>query len=353
MEGVYGKGDNAGMSSEEVGSGGQKGVGEGKRHVSVLLEEVLEVLSPREGEVYVDCTAGLGGHAAAVAERLGREGTVVLCDLDRENLFSAKARVESIPNAPRVVAMHGSFSEAPRRVTELGLVGDMVLADLGFASNQVDSPERGLSFSREGPLDMRLDLTSPITAAELVNTLPARELAEILKDFGEERMAGAIAEKIAAERRVEPIRTTARLAEIVRSVVKRRHGGASIDPATRTFQALRIAVNDEIGRLQLFLGAIERAAGMAVASGNEGTGGWLKQGSRVAIIAFHSLEDRPVKQCCAGLARRELIEVLTKKPVVAKDDEVARNPRSRSAKLRGFRVGKGKGGGSGLEEDTE
>src|SRR5690606_22444142 len=119
----------------------------------------------------------------------GATGTVVLCDLDESNLASARARVEGLPDAPRVIAFHGSFSDAPRRLTELGLSADMVLADLGFASNQVDAPDRGFSFSRDGPLDMRLDRSSPITAAELVNTLPARELAEILRDFGEERLA--------------------------------------------------------------------------------------------------------------------------------------------------------------------
>jgi 16S rRNA (cytosine1402-N4)-methyltransferase len=189
---------------------------------------------------------------------------------------------------------------------------------------------------------MRLDLSSPVTAAELVNTLPVRELAELIRDYGEDPHASRIAEKIGAERRGEPIRTTARLAEIVRSVVARRPG-TSIDPATRTFQALRIAVNDEIGRLGVFLGAIERAAELACmderAGGKGGSGGWLRRGSRVAIIAFHSLEDRPVKQCCAGLARRGLIQLLTKKPVEATDDEVSRNPRSRSAKLRAFRIG--------------
>jgi 16S rRNA (cytosine1402-N4)-methyltransferase len=307
-------------------------------HEPVLLREVLELLAPAPGEVYLDCTAGLGGHAAAVAARLGRAGTVVLCDLDEENLSHAKARLEGIEGGPRVVAMHGSFSDAPRRLSEMGVRVDMALADLGFASNQVDSPERGLSFSREGPLDMRLDRSSPITAAELVNTLPARELAEILKEWGEEPRARAIAEKIAEARRVEPIKTTAQLAEVVRSVVARRHGPGSIDPATRTFQALRIAVNDEIGRLGVFLRAVERAAGMV---GEGGTGGWLKPGARVAIIAFHSLEDRPVKQCCAGLARRGLVEVMTKKPVEATDDEVSRNPRSRSAKLRVMRMGSG------------
>jgi 16S rRNA (cytosine1402-N4)-methyltransferase len=228
----------------------------------------------------------------------------------------------------------------------------MVLADLGFASNQVEAAERGFSFSRDGPLDMRLDRSSPITAEELVNTLPVRELAEILKDFGEERLARPIAEKIAAVRSEEPIRTTARLAEVVRSVVPRRHGVATIDPATRTFQALRIAVNDEIGRLGLFLAAIERAAalvgsatalegGASIGEGvrQGGATGWLNRGARVAIISFHSLEDRPVKQCGVELARRGLVTPLTKKPVEATDDETRRNPRSRSAKLRAMRVG--------------
>lgn len=316
----------------------------GQAHIPVLMREVLEVLSPRAGEVYLDCTAGLGGHASEVAGRLGPEGTVVLCDLDRENLFAAKARVEGVADGkgPRVVALHGSYSEAPRRLVELGLRADMVLADLGFASNQMDSPERGLSFSREGPLDMRLDRTSPITAAELVNTLSAPELAEILRDYGEEPRARAIAEKIAEVRRGEPIATTARLAEVVRSVVPRRHGPGSIDPATRTFQALRIAVNDELGRLGVFLGAVERCAA-ALGSGGSGldggvSGGWLNPGARVAIIAFHSLEDRPVKRCGQALSERGLVELLTKKPVEAGDDELVTNPRARSAKLRAFRL---------------
>lgn len=310
-------------------------------HVPVLLAEVLELLSPQPGEVYLDCTAGLGGHAAAVAQRLGPTGTVVLCDLDASNLAAATARVQALPGAPRVIPIHGSYSDAPRQLTGLGLRADLVLADLGFASNQMDAPERGFSFSRPGPLDMRLDQTSPITAQELVNTLPVRDLAEIIREFGEERFAFPIAEKIVAARKAEPITTTAQLADVVRSVVKRRPGGPSIDPATRTFQALRIAVNDELGRLRVFLDAVRRAAVMASSPSAGVSPAWAGPGTRVGVISFHSLEDRPVKQCWAGLAQQEIGVVLTRKPVEPTDDEARRNPRSRSAKLRVVRIGGG------------
>lgn len=306
------------------------------RHVPVLMEEVLRILAPRPGETYLDCTAGLGGHAAAIAAAVGPAGTIVLNDADPSNLARAAERVRAASSpAPAVVTFHGNFADAPRRMAEAGLAADMVLADLGFSSNQVEDAQRGMSFSRDGPLDMRLDPTSPVTAAELVASLPEPELAQIIRDFGEDRDAARIARKLVEARRAAPITTTGRLADIVRQASGRRPSRDSIDPATRTFQALRIAVNDELGSLQSLLSAVERGA--AKAKGSEGS--WVRAGARVAMISFHSLEDRPVKRAFADLVSRGLAAELTRKPVVADEAEASRNPRSRSAKLRAVRIG--------------
>lgn len=316
----------------------------GVGHMPVLVNEVLAGLDPRPGQTVLDCTAGLGGHASALAQRIGPTGTLILVDLDAGNLAASRQRVESLEAPPRVVALEGSFADAPRRLAGEGLSADLLLADLGFASNQVDAAERGLSFNREGPLDMRMSRSAPITAAELVNSMSDRELFELLRDLGEESpgAARAIASKIVQERSAAPITTTTRLASIVRSVVPRRHGPGSIDPATKTFQALRIAVNDEIGNLRRLLDAIERSAARPGSS-------FLSPGARVGIIAFHSLEDRPVKRSFAGLVERGLAEGVTRGVVTAGKAEIAANPRSRSAKLRVIRlVGSGVGlGGVG------
>jgi 16S rRNA (cytosine1402-N4)-methyltransferase len=302
-------------------------------HVPVLVEEVIGFLAPRRGEVYLDCTAGLGGHASELACRIGATGTLVLNDADASNLAEAERRVRERcgSETPRIVALQGNFADAPRRLEQVGLRADMVLADLGFSSNQVEAAERGFSFSREGPLDMRLDRSGPVTAKDLVATLPEQELARIIRDFGEDFSARRIARKLVEARREGPISTTGQLADIVRSASGRRTGG--IDAATRTFQALRIAVNDELGSLTSLLESIRRGAERA------GRGeGWLKPGARIAIISFHSLEDRPVKHSLAALERDGLAERLTRKPVVAQESELARNVRARSAKLRAVRL---------------
>lgn len=316
----------------------------------VLVREILELLAPGPGQTLLDCTAGLGGHAASIAPALGPTGTVVLNDQDPGMLARAAARVRAEAGAgaggvaggegPRVVEMRGNFADAPRRMLELGLRADLVLADLGFSSAQMDDGSRGLSFNREGPLDMRLDPSGPVTAAHLVNTLPEQELGEIIRDLGEENRWRALARKLVDERRAGPIDTTLRLASIVRSVVGRR-GGERIDPATRTFQALRIAVNDELGSLRSLLESVERtAAGLAGTSGSPGRSGvWLGSRARVAIISFHSLEDRLVKRSFAELGTRGQARVLTRKPVEASESEQERNPRSRSARLRVVEIG--------------
>ncbi len=337
-------------------------------HIPVLLREVVELLAPRSGETVIDCTAGLGGHAAAMAERVGAGGSVVLFDLDAGNLQASARRLAALPSPPRVVTHHGSFAEVGRVMGSgggvsgaarglrleggketslacaqgavgLGAVGQgaVLLADLGFASSQVDDAGRGFSFMREGPLDMRLNPLAPISASELVHSMGEQELMELIRDVGEEPqpIARRIAAKVVQERKVGPILTTVRLAEIVRAALPAGLAARNaIHPATKTFQALRIAVNDEIGSLQRLLDSIGRAAQQGAA----GKDSWLAPGARVGIISFHSLEDRPVKQCFADLAERGLVEPVTKKPVTAGAEEVAANPRSRSAKLRVVRL---------------
>lgn len=313
-------------------------------HIPVLLDEVLGVLSPGEGERYADATAGLGGHAVELAVRVGERGSVVLNDLDPANLAHATERVREA--GVTVESVRGNLGDLPGVLAEACEGGrpavDMLLADLGFASTQVDDPERGLSFRASGPLDMRLDPEGPVTAADLVNELDEAALADLIWQWGEDRASRRIARKVVAARAEGPILTTDRLAEIVRSAsppprrrpAKRGGRGPGIDGATRTFQALRIAVNDEIGSLERFLGAISAEAARV----SEGRGSWLAPGARIAIIAFHSLEDRPVKRAFAELDASGLAERVVRKPVVASPAEIAANPRARSAKLRCIRL---------------
>lgn len=289
--------------------------------------------------MFADCTAGRGGHAAAFAAKVGASGTIILNDLDPSNLDAAAQAVRAIgasPTVPTVEKVHGNFALLPRLLAERGLAADVVLADLGFASVQVDDAARGFSFSKDGPLDMRMDPGSPTTAADLVASLPESELAAILRDYADEKHAGRIARKLVQARGAEPITTTRRLAEVVRSAVGGRSDPSGIDPATRTFQALRIAVNDELGSLEAFLSEVSRGA-YAAGSANPG---WLRPGARVGIIAFHSLEDRPVKRVFGELEARGAAVQKTSGPVVAGESEVRRNPRARSAKLRVIQVSK-------------
>lgn len=297
-------------------------------HIPVLLAEILDRLAPQPGETYADCTAGLGGHAAAVGAMLVPGGRVVLNEADAGNLEQAAARVAAEVPGVEVRSICGNFAGLPRRLAAEGARADTVLADLGFASNQMDDPARGFAFSRDGPLDMRLDPSGPTTAADLVATLPEAELVRILRDFGEEKAARPIARKIVAARREGSIATTTQLAEMVRSVVPR---GGRIDPATRTFQALRIAVNDELGSLDALLAAVRRGAR------TQGEG-WLAAGARVAIVSFHSLEDRMVKRAFGAVVGEGLAETVGHQPTTAGEGEISTNPRSRSAKLRAIRL---------------
>lgn len=300
-------------------------------HIPVLEEQVVALLAPGPGQTVADCTAGQGGHAARLSALIGPSGTLVLNDLDESCLRAARARAEAIADPPRVVCFRGNFAEMPRRMAESGLAADAVLADLGFSSTQMDDPARGFSFRGEGPLDMRLDPTSGPSAAELVNTLPEADLADMIFQYGEERMSRPIARKLVAERERSPIQTTARLAEIIRSVVGVR-GSGRIDPATRTFQALRIAVNDELGNLASLLESVERGAMLRRSSASGAS--WLAGGARIGIISFHSLEDRLVKRAFQRIADAGLARVLTRRPIEPSEQEVENNRRSRSARLR-------------------
>jgi len=305
-------------------------------HIPVLVDPVLRVLSPQPGETALDCTAGRGGHAAALAARLGREGTVIGVDLDAGNLAAAEARVNAL-GAARFIPIHASFDQAPQRLRELGLHADCVLADLGFASTQIDDAARGLSFGSDGPLDMRYDCSKGRTAAELLAVLSERELAEMIRRLGEEPLAAKIARKIVHVRRSAPIQTTLELAGLVTSVYGPRARRSRLHPATRTFMALRIAVNDELNALSRLLAEVRMVAEGKFEEGSDE--GWLRVGARVAIIAFHSLEDRLVKHAFIDLAKRGLASRLTFKPVMAHDVELAMNPRARPAKLRAIGVG--------------
>lgn len=283
------------------------------------------LLPARPGCTYVDCTAGLGGHAALIAPGLAPGGTVVLNDSDPGNLGVAAAKVRGAAPGVRVVEFHGNFALLASRLVEVGIRADLVLADLGFASNQMDNPERGFSFMHDGPLDMRLDPTLPLTAADLVNSAPERELTRILGEFGEEKQAFRIARKLCRARQESPIKTTAQLASIVRSVVPR--GGSRIDPATRTFQALRIAVNDELGSLEAVLDSVARISERRSAES------WLNPGARVGMISFHSLEDRLVKRGFSRVVAAGGKDV-SGGAVGPTEAEAGANPRARSAKFR-------------------
>lgn len=284
------------------------------RHQSVLTDEVLELLAPRPGMVIVDATLGVGGHARLMLEKMAGSGKLIGIDRDPEMLAIARRQLAGFP----VEFVQGNFEDLPDILQRLqaGRV-DAILADLGFCSDQMADARRGLSFQQDGPLDMRLDASHGDRAADLVRRLREEELADIFWRFGEERYSRRIARKIVETRKAAPLETTAQLAELVRSCVPRQHGKRhAIDPATRVFQALRIAVNDELGALERLLKALPDC---------------LKPGGRAAIISFHSLEDRLVKH---AFRQREVFEEITRKPRIAAEAEVRHNPRARSAKLR-------------------
>jgi 16S rRNA (cytosine1402-N4)-methyltransferase len=281
----------------------------------VLLAECLELLAVKPGGFYVDGTLGLGGHAEEILRRCAPDGTLLGADRDAEALARAGERLR--PFGARARLVHADFRALPALLAEEGRHPQGVLLDLGVSSWQLDDPARGFSFRADSPLDMRMDRSGGPTAADLVNRLPERALADLVYRFGEERASRKVAREVVAARRRQRIETTGQLAALVRRVVRSRPG---FDPATRTFQALRIAVNAELDGL-----------GPALA----GLAGRLAAGGRLAVVAFHSLEDREVKQAFRALAGRGFT-LLTRKPVRPSAAEVARNPRARSARLRGL-----------------
>lgn len=282
------------------------------RHVPVLAAEVLAGLEPLPGCLVLDMTVGGGGHAGMLAARLGPAGRLIGLDCDSEQLERARARLDGLP----VELVHARFDQAAEVLRERGLQADRVLADLGFCSEQLDDPGRGLAFRHEGLADMRLDRTRGEPAHRLLDRLDERELARILWEYGEEKQSRRIARKIVEARHERLPWTTTRLAGIVRSCLPPRGVAGRIDPATRTFQALRIVVNDELGVLESMLRQLP---------------GMVRPGGIAAIISFHSLEDRLVKR---AFADQMVWERVTRKPVEAGEVECAENPRARSARLR-------------------
>jgi 16S rRNA (cytosine1402-N4)-methyltransferase len=288
------------------------------QHVPVLLEEALEYLNVRPGGMICDATLGLAGHSSAIAKRLGAKGRLICFDRDPEAMEAAKVRLEEVraelgEEMPVVVFEPRAFSEASSLIEPGSLDG--LLADFGVSSLQLDEAHRGFSFRTDGPLDMRMDTRSGETAEQVVNQEDENELADLIYEFGEERRSRRIARAIV---RARPISTTAELAQVISAAAPSMKGD-KIHPATRTFQALRIRVNNELGEIQSLL---------------KSAGSLLKPGGRLVLISFHSLEDRLVKDAFREAGQAKFMKVLTKKPVVAVEQEQLRNPRSRSAKMR-------------------
>jgi 16S rRNA (cytosine1402-N4)-methyltransferase len=281
-----------------------------------MVAEVLEHLAPSRGGTFVDCTVGLGGHARALLEA----GASRLIGLDRDTAALAHARTALSEFGDRVELVHSDYRRLNDVLDARGITTvDGVLADLGVSSMQLDSPGRGFSFRQDDPLDMRMDTTAGPTAAESIRDVDERTLADLIYEFGEERHSRRIARAIVAARQRGPIETTAQLADVVRRA-NRQKGYSRIDPATRTFQAIRIWVNGELEGLDTFLGDAARR---------------LADGGRMAVITFHSLEDRIAKHTLRALQDEGIgLRIRTKRPMVPGEAEVERNPRARSAKLR-------------------
>jgi 16S rRNA (cytosine1402-N4)-methyltransferase len=303
----------------ERGGHGQAG------HVPVLLKEAIDFLNIRRGGTYIDATVGLGGHSYEIAKRLGAQGRLIGVDKDPAALEKAGVRLqvsgvrEGEADWPAIELWHGSFADLAddRGLTTDDSKVDGILADLGVSSLQLNDPARGFSFQAEGPLDMRMNTQSGETAEQVVNRVDEVTLANLIYEFGEERRSRRIARAIVRSR---PIRTTAQLADVVSAAARPMNlAERRIHPATRTFQALRIFVNRELDDLRELMKAAPQM---------------LRPGGRLVVISFHSLEDRIVKDAMRESAKRGVYRLLTKKPVTAGVEEIDRNPRSRSAKLR-------------------
>lgn len=303
------------------------------KHEPVMLAETIKWLDCRPGGIYVDCTLGCGGHALAILERVQPGGRLIGIDRDPEALRAAKERLA--PFGEMVSLVHANFRDLKSIVAPLAPAGaDGILFDLGVSSPQLDRPERGFTYQQDAPLDMRMDPGQETTAADLVNNLSVQELARIIWEYGQERWATRIARFIVAARKQKPLKTTGELVEVIKTAIPARARRTGPHPARRAFQALRIAVNDELNALREGLRAAVEV---------------LRAGGRLCVISFHSLEDRIVKETFRELARgctcppevpvcvcgrKPLLEVLTRRPITPRNAELAKNPRARSAKLR-------------------
>ena len=317
------------------------------QHVPVMLAEVLQYLEPRPGGHYIDGTLGGGGHTEAILERSAPDGKVLGIDTDSQALERVKGRLSELVSNGRLVLAHGNFADLASIVDEFGYEPVQgVLLDLGFSSHQMDDAQRGFSFSVDGPLDMRLDQSQGVSAADLVNDASEQELADMFWRYGEERRSRQIARRIVRERAKGAITRTAQLATLIAAGAPYKAG--AIHPATRAFQALRITVNNELERLETVL---PQVLDLLSAKGDDGRGGGVA--GRMVIIAFHSLEDRIVKEfmrreatecicpprtpvCVCGHKAR--LRLLTKKPATPTNEEISLNPRARSAKLRAAEI---------------
>ncbi len=283
-------------------------------HKPVLLAETIQLLNVQPRGIYVDATLGSGGHTREILNRLGPEGRVVGIDRDQEAL----ERVERDLRDPRLLTLHTSFSRMAKALREKGIKEvDGVIMDLGVSMEQLKDPERGFSFHSDARLDMRMDKTQRLTAEEIVNRWSQQKIERIIREYGEERYARPIAKAIIAERKKGPIYSCRQLAEVVQRIKRKR---TKIHPATKTFQALRIAVNNELEELQ---------------KGLENSLEMLKKGGRLCVISYHSLEDRIVKRFFVDTEKKGLMKRLTKKPLLPTKEEIRDNPSARSAKLRG------------------
>jgi 16S rRNA (cytosine1402-N4)-methyltransferase len=291
------------------------------RHIPVLLDATLRALNPQPGQTFVDCTVGLGGHAAAILERVGPTGRVIGIDFDPANLERARAALSRV--GENFTLVHNNFAALPTVLAQLGVERvDGVLADVGVASTQIDDPDRGFSYRQPGPLDMRMDPTRGQPASALINRMSEREIVAALLELGDETDAPQIARLIVEHRKAEPITTTEQLTAIVceaRDFTLRRAAGAKLHPAARTFQALRILVNRELANLDRLLAVLPDV---------------LKPDGAAAIISFHSGEDRRVKDAFKRGLRDGVYESISPDVIVADEAEQRANPRSRSAKLR-------------------
>lgn len=291
----------------------------GNSHIPVLLEEVMDLLDVKRDGIYVDCTLGLAGHALQIVKR-NPKATLIGFDIDESSILKAIKKLE--PYANRITLYHSDFRYLPDLKIDFTHIRGILL-DLGLSSFQLDSPERGFSFNQEGPLDMRMDLRNKVKASKIINKYSEHKLAQIFQEYGEFRQAKKLAREIVSRRKLNKIETTSQLRHIVEGICRWRPQKGKTHPAAKVFQALRIEVNQELKSLSNFL---------------EKTGQKLPKKARIIAISFHSLEDRIIKHTFADLAGSKdsppILRILTKKPIVPDEEEIANNFRARSAKLR-------------------